>query len=215
MQKEDLDKKITDASKTILSYCLAHTSNHYEAEDLAQDILCEIVHSATSIRDDKAFYGFMWAIAHNVYTRWCKRKQTTKEYELTEEIADSLEYVYSELDDDSDINCLRRELALLSEKYRRVTILYYIDNKSCSQIAEELLISESMVKYLLFKSRKILKEGMKMERKFGELSYNPKKMIPMYSGEGPNHFYSYMNNLMRQNIILSCYNDSHVVPLSA
>lgn len=87
-------------------------------------------------------------------------------------------------------------------------ILYYLDNKSCSEISSLLAVSESMVKYLLFKSRKIIKDGMNMERKLGKLSYNPKKFIPNYSGEGPNRFYAYMNNLIRQNIVLACYNDS-------
>lgn len=64
-----------------------------------------------------------------------------------------------------------------------------------------------MVKYLLFKSRKILKEGMNMTREFGELSFNPKKLLPMYLGEGPNRFYEFMNRQIPQNIISACYND--------
>ena len=50
-----------------------------------------------------------------------------------------------------DIFALRRELTLLSEKYRKVAILYYIENRSCAEISSSLTISESMVKYLLFK----------------------------------------------------------------
>ncbi len=39
MEKWELDEKITGASKTILSYCMAHTSTSYDAEDLAQEII--------------------------------------------------------------------------------------------------------------------------------------------------------------------------------
>lgn len=47
-----------------------------------------------------------------------------------------------------------------------------------------------------------------MERNLGELSYNPKTLIPMYSGQGPNNFWSFMQSKVRQNIVSACYNDS-------
>ena len=65
--------------------------------------------------------------------------------------------------------------------------------------------------YLLFKSRKILKEGMSMERNLGELSYNPKTLIPMYSGQGPNQFWKFMQSKIKQNIVSACYNDALTV----
>ena len=73
MEKRELDNKMTDMAKSILSYCMARTSNHFEAEDLAQDIIVEIYKSADSIRNTDAFYGFMWALAGNVYKQWCKK----------------------------------------------------------------------------------------------------------------------------------------------
>ena len=124
---------------------------------------------------------------------------------MTEDIPSDDEFAE---DDNSDIYLLRRELTLLSEKYRKATIMYYIDGRSCSEISSALAISESMVKYLLFKSRKILKEGMSMERNLGELSYNPRTLIPMYSGQGPNKFWEFMQSKIRQNIVSACYNDA-------
>ena len=99
-------------------------------------------------------------------------------------------------------------LRLLSEKYRRATILYYLENKSCAEIAGILSVSESMVKYLLFKSRKLLKEGMSMERNYGEQSYQPKRLELLFWGNGPNRYYSLCSKLIPQNILFACYNDS-------
>lgn len=206
MNESQLHEQITEASKTIFSFCLTKTSNRQDAEDLSQDIILELFKSVKNIRDDKAFYGFMWAVAENIYKQWYKKKLKSKTCELTDDIANTL--VDFEPDNNSDIYLLRRELSLLSEKYRKATILYYIDGNSCHQIADKLNLSESMVKYLLFKSRKILKEGMNMERKLGELSYNPKNLIPLYNGSGPNRFWEFMNHKMRQNIVNACYNDS-------
>ena len=209
MEKHELDSKIAEVSKSILSYCMARTSNQHDAEDLAQDILLELMRSAPNIRDDKAFYGFMWSVAGHVYKQWYKKKLRRRECEWTEDIGDASNCFDDIWKDNSDLFLLRRELALLSEKYRHATILYYLENKSCSEISSLLSVSESMVKYLLFKSRKILKGGMSMERDFGEQSYRPKHLNLMYMGEGPNRYWELMDqNKIRQNILWACYNDS-------
>ncbi len=208
MNEIELHEKIAEVSKTIFTYCMAKTPTREEAEDLSQEILYELIKSAENIRDDKAFYAFMWGVAENVYKQWYRKKSKNNTRELADDIASY--DVFSE-DENNDIYLLRRELTLLSEKYRRATILYYIDGHSCSEISSALAVSESMVKYLLFKSRKILKEGMSMERNLGELSYNPKTLIPMYNGEGPNHFWDFMQSKIKQNIVSACYNDALTV----
>ncbi len=214
MEKQELDERITEASKSIFSYCMARTFSRYDAEDLAQDILVEIYRSAANIRDGKAFYGFMWAVAGNVYRQWCRKRQQDKEGSFAEELpeeellpdagaADAFEAVMGE---DSDILLLRRELALLAEKYRRATILYYLENRSCAQIADILSVSEAMVKYLLFKSRKIVKDGMGMERNYGEQSYNPREFGFNFWGD-VNHYGDVCGGKLAQNILFACYND--------
>ena len=209
MDESKFNEKLTDAAKTIFSFCMAKTSNKEDAEDLSQDILYELIKSSGSIRDENTFYGFMWSVANNVYSHWYKRKLKNITCELDENMASDEDLF--DIEDNSDIYLVRRELSLLSEKHRKATILYYIDRKSCQEIAQSLNITESMVKYLLFKSRKILKEGMNMERNLGELSYNPKTLHPMYHGQGPNRFYDFMQSKIKQNIVSSCYNDALTV----
>ncbi|MBQ9121160.1 MAG: sigma-70 family RNA polymerase sigma factor [Clostridia bacterium] len=207
MNEKQRNEKIAEGSKTVFTYCMAKTSTREDAEDLSQDILCELIRSVGSLKDEKAFYGFMWAVAGNVYKQWCRKKRMRNTCELTEDIPAEAD-IYDFEEEDSERYLLRRELALLSEKYRRAIILYYVDRHSCAEIATHLHISESTVKYLLFKARKIVKEGMNMERKLGELSYNPKSLIPVYSGNGPNQFWSFMDSKLRQNIVGACYNDA-------
>ena len=204
MDKQELGKKVEEIAKALLSYCSARTSNHFEAEDLAQEILLEICKSSDNIRNADAVYGFMWAVAGNVYKQWCKNKAKGRERRLEgffQDTADDAD------EDHSALYLLRRELTLLSEKYRKAVVLYYIENKSCSQISDLLSISESMVKYLLFKSRKILKEGMSMERSYGEQSYNPKGLSLLFWGNGANRYYHLCDSKISQNILFACYND--------
>lgn len=54
-----------------------------------------------------------------------------------------------------ELNLLRRELSLLSKQNRETTIAYYITGRSCSEISADLGINTEMVKYNLFKTRKI------------------------------------------------------------
>lgn len=46
MDKHEMEEKIAEVSKTVLSYCIARTSNWHDAEDMAQEILLEIAKSA-------------------------------------------------------------------------------------------------------------------------------------------------------------------------
>lgn len=208
METAELNAKINQAAKSIFSFCAARTGSRQEAEDLAQDILCELVKTVPNLRNTAAFYGFMWGVAENTYRQWCKKRKRERAFYPLEDIADKNANPLQALEAASDIACLRRELSLLSEKYRRAAVLYYLHGKSCLQIAGKLSVSESMVKYLLFKARKILKEGMKMERNYGEQSYNPKDLNLLYMGEGPNPYWNLLEgNKMRQNILWACYND--------
>lgn len=126
--------------------------------------------AACNLRDDKAFYGFMWGVTSNVYKNWCKKKKKRVLVERDDSIPDQNDILDHLLTTNSEIVLLRRELSLLSEKHRQATILYYVEDYSVAKISQALDISESMVKYLLFKARKIFREGMNMDRTYGEQS---------------------------------------------
>lgn len=198
------DTQIAESAKTIFTWCRARTSNLHDAQDLSQDILLELCRSVKNLREPGAFYGFMWSVADNVYRQWLKKQKKGETCTLDEAVLASEQDF--DCDEEDDLYLLRRELSLLAERYRRAMILYYIERRSCAQIASLLDLSESMVKYLLFKGRQIVKEGMNMERKIGTLSYHPKKLNPRYSGEGPNHFAGFMDRIIPQNIVSACYN---------
>ena len=202
---------IADAAKSIFTYCRRRTNSKEEAEDLSQDILLELLKAQGNLRDEKAFYGFMWAVAGNVYKNWCK-KRTNKTYELDDKTPNHNISFTEMLEKETDIRLLQQELKLLPEQYRKVVVMYYFDGMKVAAIAKVLNITESMVKFLLFKSRKILKEGFNMERTFGEQSFNPARMtLGFFAPNGnwsrwvdPTYF---ERNVLAQNILLTCYNE--------
>ena len=212
MDKEKSDKLIAEAAKTIFSYCRARTNSKEDAEDLSQDIILKLLRTRETLRDDKAFYGFMWTIAGNVCKEWYKKRKKIIECELDESISDDSTPLIELIEKESDLKLLYRELGLLTEQYRKVIIQYYFNEYKVSDISKSLNISESMVKFLLFKSRKILKEGMNMERTKGDLNFNPINMsigiIGPTSVEDRHSIWNIVNdNLIAQNILFACYND--------
>ena len=90
MKEIELHEKIAEVSKTIFSYCMVKTPTREEAEDLSQDILCELIKSAGNIRDDNNFYAFMWGVAGNVYKQWYRKKLKNNTCELTENMTEDI-----------------------------------------------------------------------------------------------------------------------------
>ena len=208
IDRETSDLRIADAAKTLFSYCRARTNSREEAEDLSQDILLELLRSRGNLRDDRAFYAFMWAVAGNVYKNWCKKRARPVGSPLDERLPDDSPPLTDLLEKETDLALLRRELSLLTERHRRVTVLYYFDGLRVAEIAERLGLSEAMVKFLLFKSRQILKEGMDMERTWGNLSFQPGSLQLRFWGSGSNPFWKTCEDSpIAQNILLACYND--------
>ena len=163
----------------IYGYAFSKLYDKDKVDDLASEIVYEIIISARNLQNEDAFWGFAWKIAENTFRRFIRKSElAAKTVELTEEnigvydLSPEQEYIEKETESE-EIYLLRRELSLLKKTHREVCVAYYVDNKSCSQIAKEQNISVEMVKYHLFKTRKLLKEGIGMTRTLGEKSYNP------------------------------------------
>ena len=163
----------------IYGYAFSRLYDKDKVDDLASEIVYEILVSARNLQNEEAFWGFAWKIAEHTFRRFIRKSELAAcTVELTEEnvgvYAPSPAQEYMEKETESEeIYLLRRELSLLQKIHREVCVAYYVENKSCSQIAKEQNISVEMVKYHLFKTRKLLKEGIGMTRTLGEKSYNP------------------------------------------
>ena len=205
-----LDRKtaaflVSQSLKNIFAFCMSRLYDRDSAEDLTNDIVCEVLKSAHRLKDDAAFHAYMWRIADNTFKKRIRGKNQSLPFD------EAFMGVYWDTTDDDmadaqDLFTLRRELSLLTKQYREVTVAYYIYGKRCSDIARELNISPEMVKYCLFKTRKTLKEGFGMTRPLGEKSYNPGVFRMDYWGGGDNACYW---NLFRRklpgSILLAAY----------
>lgn len=180
MTEKRASELISENLTAIYGYAFARLYDKDKVEDLVNDIVYEIMVSARNLKNDGAFWSFAWKTAENTFRKFIRREELTGTVEALDEQSfvgvyeNSPETDYIEAEEKNEqINLLRRELSMLTKTHREVCIAYYVDNKSCSEIAKEFKISAEMVKYHLFKTRKLLKEGIGMTRTYGEKSYNP------------------------------------------
>ena len=206
MEQEKISALVEENMKTIFAYALSRVSHREDAEDLAGDIILAILKSAPRIRDDNAFFGYIWAIAANTYKKYLYKKGRIRCEELDEGAADEKDFVQDILQTEQ-FSALRRELALLSREYRECTVAYYFEGLSCGETAARLHLSLEMVKYYLFKTRKLLKEGIGMEREFGTKSYQPAKFefTVIFQGAANMEYQRLFDRKLPGNILVSTY----------
>lgn len=192
--------------KVIFAYALSRVSSKEDAEDLTNDIVLAILQSADKIKNPEAFYGYVWSIASNTYKKFLRKKRNYQALEDTDIISDDADMLESILEQEETKN-LRREIALLSKECRECTVAYYYEELSCMEVSQKLNISLEMVKYYLFKTRKILKEGLPMEREFGEKSFRPTpfQFRTIFSGNRNLEYYNLFNRKLPGQILVAAY----------
>lgn len=132
MEQNMLARLVAENMHKIYAWSLAKVYDKQDAEDLASEIVCAVLDSGSTLRNDAAFYGFMWQIAENTLCRYIRSKQNT-----AIPLDEAPVGVYWQDTDDKimhneQLAMLRRELSILSGKYREAIVQYYIHDKSCS-----------------------------------------------------------------------------------
>ena len=209
----------------IFYYCLRKTGDSHEAEDLASDITFQILTALHEGVEILSFPAWVWQIARNRYALWAKTNRRRGEYESfidpddpeTENLLTAGGYntapsVADEYARDEEMAVLRRELAFLGRDYREVVVTYYIEDRSVGDIARALGQPEGTVKSRLFRSRNLLKEGMKMAREFGPKSYKPEEVRFVSSGGQASGLpFSAVQRMLPKNILLEASNNPSTI----
>ncbi|MBO5273762.1 MAG: sigma-70 family RNA polymerase sigma factor [Clostridia bacterium] len=206
MNYQDIAALVEENMKTIFAYALNRVQVKEEAEDLAGEIITAILGSAPKLKTDAAFFGWFWAIASNTTKKYFRKKRSLPTEELDETYTDAVDFT-EEIIRKEELSLLKRELSLLSREYRECTVAYYFDSLSCKEISDKLGISVDMVKYYLYKTRRILKEGMSMTREYGERSYRPATFhfTTIFSGAFNREYQNLFSRKLPGNILYSAY----------
>lgn len=213
LNEQQVDSLIHNYMDRIFYFCLKNTSNSYEAENLASDILFNIVASLKRGNKPGNDEAWVWGITRNRYSAWAKINRNKNELfsqtDISEyEIVDNTSDIENEVVKQENLGLLRRELALVSKDYRDVVVAYYIEDRKLKDIATSLNLPEGTVKAKLFRARKILKEGMNMAREFGVRSYKPENVNFAASGSQPSGLpWTAVERSLPKNILLEADNN--------
>lgn len=197
----------------VYGYAVNHTYSREEADELSQEILVTAVRELPNLKNKDRFEPWLWSIAKNVTKSFRRKLGKQREmyvYNMPEHL------VYEELEDESQeemYDFLRSKIAMLSEIYRNIVILYYYDGLSTKQISERLEIPEGTVTWRLSEARKKLKkECVQMK----ESALRPVKMkFSIYGSincDKDRAFHAfpteYIKDSLSQNILYYCYEEA-------
>lgn len=176
MNRQDVEKTITEYLKPIFGFALKRCRTIHDAEDLSQEIVTRAFR-ALLLKDDVADMGkFIWTVAHNALSNYYRDTSKSMADVSIDEAAELVADPHSALDADDSSEAVRRlqtEIAHLSKLQRKIVIAYFFENRRQADIAHQLGIPLGTVKWHLFEAKKELKRGMDTMRKTSELKFNP------------------------------------------
>lgn len=216
MNRQDIEKTITEYLKPIFGFALKRCKSIHDAEDLSQEIAVKAFR-ALLVKDDVADMGkFIWTVAHNTLSNYYRDVAKSMVGVSIDKVAELIADPCSEPDTDDNteaIHRLRTEIAYLSKLQRRIVIAYYFENRKQADIAGELSIPLGTVKWHLFEAKKELKRGMETMRNSSELKFNPIKFdsYGMNGSVGKKSPEEFFRSALSQNICYCVRNEPKTV----
>ena len=216
MNRQDVEKTITEYLKPIFGFALKRCKSIHDAEDLSQEIAVKAFRGLL-VKDDVADMGkFIWTVAHNTLSNYYRDAAKSMVGVSIDEVAELIADPCSEPDTDDNAEAIRRlrtEIAYLSKLQRRIVIAYYFENRKQADIAGELGIPLGTVKWHLFEAKKELKRGMETMRNSSELKFNPIKFdsYGMNGSVGKKSPEEFFRSALSQNICYCVRNEPKTV----
>ena len=170
MDKQKADQIITEYMQKLYGFAIKKTYSYDEAEELCAEIIKEVYSSLLKAREVINVEGYIWRISEHTYAKYVSFQKKHEGISIDGmEIPFYDDYVLE--DSDEELGRLRREIAFLTEKRRRIDFRFYYEDKSISVIAKEMGIPVGTVKWHLNKARNELKEGFSMGKKLENWDY--------------------------------------------
>lgn len=128
------------------------------AEDIAQEVFLRAFRSLHQLRDDAAARGWLLVIARNEFLRHCRRRATSGEISVDPQDCDmAAEQTLPQLENQEWV---ATALEQLPEDFRLVLLMYYFEELSYAQIAEQLKIPLGTVMSRLSRGKNHLKAAL-------------------------------------------------------
>lgn len=197
--------------ETTYLFCYKRLCNKEDAEDLAQEILCEALKAIRNGKNITSFYSWYWRMAHNRYATFLSyRSNQCVELESYGGVAADFHNIDDNLISKAETAELNYAISRLSSIYRDIIILFYLKNYSIADISKKLNIPIGTVKRRLFDAKKNLKERFETMNNIGNYAYAPASMN-YFGGYNCSKQFDYMKNLIVQQILIVCRMDAKTI----
>lgn len=136
-------------------FCMRHTSDAHEAEEVAQEAFVKALRSMHSLTGERRFYPWMTVIAKRISI---DRHRKLSRLELTDEPdLGSVEADIDHLFDAVDAGHVRDAMARVGPRHREVLLLREAQGLSYADIADRMDVPVTTVEALLHRARKALR----------------------------------------------------------
>lgn len=170
MTNEEMKKIITEYQGLVFTICYRFVHDKFEAENLAQDTFVSVYMHIDSCHPDQR-KAWIARIATNKAKDFLKSAYMRKTEFFTEDNEATL------LDDDTspediciskeEINNVASQIHSLKEPYKKVSVMYFLENKKCSEIALMLNRPVKTVQTQLCRAKIILQNTLKGGGQYG------------------------------------------------
>jgi RNA polymerase sigma-70 factor, ECF subfamily len=134
-------------SERIYRYVAYRTANTGDAEDLTAEVFVRMVEGLPSYRRTGApFEAWLYRIAAARVADYHRREKRRQQVELSEGLVDEATLPEEQLQEQQEVERLRRALRQLGDEHQTILILRFVERKSHEEVALILNKSVSAVK---------------------------------------------------------------------
>ena len=144
----------------LLAHLAGKLGNRDSAEEAAQESLVRAYFNMNKLKKPGAFFSWLLGISDRVAKEHHRKQQIRRQREAIRSYSEEAES--PELSQDY---ALEGAISELPEAYRRVVLLRYYGNHSCSQVAEQLDMPLGTVTKTLSRAYAMLRESLKDQNK--------------------------------------------------
>lgn len=165
MTMKELESCIDAYGKDIYTFCLHLTRDRELADDLYQDTFLTAIQKQAGIDDNANVKSYLLSICIRIWKnrkrKWAWRNRIAPMSRLEDSIDNSLNYIESDhILEKEKIAVVRKAIESLSDNYRIVVLLFYMEELSQDEIANVLQIPVGTVKSRLHTAKQLLKSEL-------------------------------------------------------
>ena len=164
------EKLFNNYSKLVYGYCYKILKDQEKAEDVAQETWMKVIRYAENYKGQSQFTAWLMTVTRNTcfnYIRANKRFVALEdESQVVEE--DVSADMFGKLVDKQNMSQVREKMMELPDNQRSALVLFAIEDMSYDEIADEMNLTVSSVKSLIFRARKNLETSLEDFNKGGQ-----------------------------------------------